>query len=513
MGDDVYLDYTGAGVYRHSQIARVMADLDTHLYGNAQCTPSMFVCLFEALLFVRLEEIERHPKTFAHHAHNARVVIEVLSKQVLGLDLSGIRPERVATGDRVAVLRLIEVFWELSYVLAECGDATEEELYDISQQQQQQQQQEEALDAAPVTPTRPSRSPTPRTTPAAGAASPSKRTAEPAAPCAEDPLDGQAADEPAGDQGSSYSTPMKPRRQRRNEGGQEQPEDGTAASPSPFKRRPSASLSPANRELLESIRSDWAQRYLTPPRDQQPSPGTRLPLEDRVPPHVPRALWSRFVKQLEQPPYFASPKEVAHRERLAQQQCREASRREAEFFRGLAREMDAAGRKHEYTEGRNRACRLATLRHDTRKMMFDERKAREEAEREEASREMGARHAEELHYTHMLERQLKARREALLEEKRLHTLRLRSEKEARKTLLEAATAFYTTEYAELRERAEEEARDAEIRNKAQAQAARGLERDLKRTMNAQVSRLRDQLHSLEELSLHNAYHADCRSTL
>eukprot|EP00727_Mastigamoeba_balamuthi_P007328 m51a1_g3215 putative molybdenum cofactor sulfurase (519) ;mRNA; r:38686-42660 len=40
MGDDVYLDYTGAGVYRHSQIARVMADLDTHLYGNAHSPSS-----------------------------------------------------------------------------------------------------------------------------------------------------------------------------------------------------------------------------------------------------------------------------------------------------------------------------------------------------------------------------------------------------------------------------------------------------------------------------------------
>lgn len=83
-----------------------------------ECTPSLFVVLFEAL-FGPLQGIRRFPLTEDDYVHNSEVLLRVLEQQVLGLNLHHISAAHLATGSSRAVENLVEIFAQIVQVLSQ----------------------------------------------------------------------------------------------------------------------------------------------------------------------------------------------------------------------------------------------------------------------------------------------------------------------------------------------------------------------------------------------------------
>ena len=63
-------------------------------------------------------DVIRKPRTFKQEVHNAQLVINTLSQDVLNVSLSHIQGENIVNGDREAIGNLLEVFKGLlEYIL------------------------------------------------------------------------------------------------------------------------------------------------------------------------------------------------------------------------------------------------------------------------------------------------------------------------------------------------------------------------------------------------------------
>ncbi|TPX71822.1 hypothetical protein SpCBS45565_g00889 [Spizellomyces sp. 'palustris'] len=80
----------------------------------SDCVPSLWVALYEGLFEARIPGIIRtNASSHGARIHNVTCVLDELATTVLGVDLGHIRAEDVVTGERKAVMNLVEIFGEL----------------------------------------------------------------------------------------------------------------------------------------------------------------------------------------------------------------------------------------------------------------------------------------------------------------------------------------------------------------------------------------------------------------
>eukprot|EP01135_Chromosphaera_perkinsii_P005163 Nk52_evm11s319 gene=Nk52_evmTU11s319 len=128
-------------------LSRLNLQRHVTVHSLRDCTVSLFVALFETLFAVRLPEIIRRPVTMEDRVHNARVLLNRLSVDILGMDLGHINAEVIAHGavggvegsDRDQevqqyglyknnVVNLIEILFELLCIMDESGSLLRETL-------------------------------------------------------------------------------------------------------------------------------------------------------------------------------------------------------------------------------------------------------------------------------------------------------------------------------------------------------------------------------------------------
>ncbi|ORX88584.1 hypothetical protein K493DRAFT_77011 [Basidiobolus meristosporus CBS 931.73] len=93
----------------------------------SDCTPTLWIILYEAIFDIRIPEIKRQASDFADHIFNLERILKRLEKEVLEAELPHLKPQLICSGDEDSILDLLEIFVEIVKLLdSQLLNSTEE---------------------------------------------------------------------------------------------------------------------------------------------------------------------------------------------------------------------------------------------------------------------------------------------------------------------------------------------------------------------------------------------------